>query len=53
MLLRKNHDVTFAANDAVAYTPCSRPHRKMGLTAILLKFSQINLKLMYIQKTGK
>ena len=41
MPLRKFHDVILAANDAVAYTPCSQPHRKLLLTGIL-KFSQIN-----------
>ena len=53
MPLRLSHDVTLAANAAVAYTPCSRPNRKLILTAILLKFSQINLKMIYIQKIGK
>ena len=46
MLLRKYHDVTLAANDAAAYTPCLRPHKKLKLTTILLKFSQSNLKIM-------
>ena len=53
MPLRLSHDVTLAANAAVAYTQCSRPNRKLILTAILLKFSQINLKMIYIQKIGK
>ena len=47
-----HHDVTFAGNDAAAYIPCLGPHRKLILTVILLKFSQINLKIMYI-KTEK
>ena len=41
--LRKNRDVALAANEASAYTPCSQPHRKLILTAMLLKFSQVNL----------
>ena len=53
MLLRKYHDMTFAANDDAAYTPCLWPHKKFILTAILLNISQINLKIMYIQKIGK
>ena len=43
----------FAANEASAYTQCSQPHRNFILTAIQLKFSQINLKMMAIQKIGK
>ena len=50
MLLRKCHDMILDANNTAAYTPCLWPHRKLILTAILLKFSQINLKMMYIQK---
>ena len=50
MSLRKYHDVTLAVNAAAAYTPCLRPHRKLILTAILLKISQINLQIMYFQK---
>ena len=42
--------VTLAANDDAAYTPCLRPHRKLILSAILLKISQINLKIICIQK---
>ena len=45
--------VTIAENDAAAYTPGLGPHRKLILTAILLKFSQTNLKIMYIQKIEK
>ena len=51
--LREHHDVTFAENDAAAYTQCLGFHRKMILTAILLKFSQTNLKIMYIKKKRK
>ena len=39
----KYHKVTLAENDAAAYTPCVQPHRKLIVTAILLKFSQTNL----------
>ena len=51
--LRKYRDVTLAANETSAFTPCSQPHRKLILSAMLLKFSQINLKMMVIQKIGK
>ena len=50
MSLHEHHDVTLAENDAAAYMPCLGPHKKLIFTAILLKFSQINLKIMYIQK---
>ena len=50
---REHHAVIFAENDAAAYTPCLGTHRKLILTAILLKFSQTNLKIMYIQKKEK
>ena len=53
MLLREHPDVTFAENDAAVYTPCLGPHRKLILTAILVNFSQTNLKVMYIQKIEK
>ena len=43
VLLCEHHDVTFAENDAAAYMQCLGPHRKLILTAILLKFSQTNL----------
>ena len=46
--LREHHYVPFAENGAAAYTPCLLPHGKLILTAILLKLSQINLKIMYI-----
>ena len=29
MSLRKDHEVTLAANDAAAYTPCLQTHRKL------------------------
>ena len=51
--LREQHGVTFAKNEAAAYTPCLGPNRKLILTAILLKFSQTNLKIMYIHKIEK
>ena len=51
--LRKYRNVTLVANEASAYTQCSQPHRKLKLTAMQLKFSRINLKMMAIQKMGK
>ena len=51
--LRQYHDVTLVANEASVYTPCSRPHRKLILTAMVLKFSQINIKIMAIRNIGK
>ena len=51
--LRKYCDVTLAANKTSAYTQCSQPHIKLILTAMQLKFSQINLKIMAIQKKEK
>ena len=46
--------VTLSANHAAIYiAPCSPSNRKLILTAMLLKFSQINLKMMDIQKVGK
>ena len=53
MPLCEYHAVTLVANDAAAYTPRLRSHRKLILTAILLKFSQINYKIMFIQKIEK
>ena len=53
MSLGKYHDMTLAANNAVAYTPCLGPYKKLILTAVLLKFSQINLKIIYIHKREK
>ena len=51
--LHEYFDVAFAKNGAAAYTPCLGPHRKLTLTAILLKFSQTNLKIIHIQKIEK
>ena len=51
--LREHHDVKFAENDTAANTLCLETHRKLILTAILLKFSQTNLKIMFIQKIEK
>ena len=53
MSLCKHHDVTFAENDPAAYTQYLGPQRKLSLTAILLKVSQTNLKIIYIQKKEK
>ena len=53
MSLRKYYKVTLTANDAAAYTPCSPPHKKLIWTAMLFKFSEINFKMMDIQKIGK
>ena len=51
--LRKYHDVTITANDTAAYTQCLRHHKKLILTTILLKISQINLKVLCIHKIQK
>ena len=51
--LHKYHDVIIAANNAAAHTPCLQSNRKLILTAILLKFSQIDLKMICIQKIEK
>ena len=53
MSLRKYHDVTIAINDAVPYTPCLESHKNLISTAIPLKISQINLKIIRIQKIEK
>ena len=53
VLLCEHPDVTFAENDIAAYTPCMGHHRKLILTAFSLKFSQTNLKIMFIQKIEK
>ena len=53
VLLRKHHDIKLAETDGAAYTPYLGPHRKLILTVILLKFSQINLKLVCIQTIEK
>ena len=50
MSLRKYHDVTLAINDAASYTLCLESHKKLISTAIPLKKSQFNLKIMYIQE---
>ena len=36
--LREYLDMTLAENEASAYTPCSRLHRKLILTTMVLKF---------------
>ena len=51
--LHEYNNVTFAENEAAAYTPRIGPHRKLILTDILLNFSQTNLKIIYIQKIEK
>ena len=51
--LCKYREVTHAANEPSAHTTYSRPHKKLILTAMPLKFSQINFKMMAIQKIGK
>ena len=51
--LRKYRDMTLAANETSAYTTSSQPHRKLILSAMQLKFLQINLKMMAIQKIEK
>ena len=53
MWLRKHHEVTIAKTDSDAYAPYLGPHRKLILTDILLKISQINLKVMCFQKIEK
>ena len=50
MSVRKYHDITLAENETGAYTPCLRPHKKLILTAIHLKFSQTNNKIVWIRK---
>ena len=51
--LRKHHDVTIAINDAAPFTPCLELLKNLISTAIPLKISQINLKIMHIQKKVK
>ena len=52
--LCKYHDPTIAINDAAPYTLCLEPHKKKLIsTAIPLKISQINLKIMHIQEIIK
>ena len=52
-IIRQYRVAMLAATDASAYAPCLRPRRKLILTAMLLKLSQINLKMMAIPKIGK
>ena len=53
MSLRKYHDVTIAMNDAAPYTSCLESHKNLISTAIPLKISQINLKIMHNQEITK
>ena len=53
MSLRKYHDVTIAINDAAPYTLCLESHKNLISTAIPLKISQIDLKIMYILEIEK
>ena len=53
MSLRKYHDVTIAINDAAPYTTCLESHKNLISTAIALKISQINLKIMHIWEIEK
>ena len=53
MSMRRYHDVTIAINDAAPYIPCSESHKNHISTAIPLKISQINLKIMHIQEIEK
>ena len=53
MSMRKYHDMTIAINDAAPYIPCLESHKNLISTAIPLKISQINLKIMHIQEIEK
>ena len=53
MSFRNYHDLTIAINDSAPYTPCLESHKNLIATAIPLKISQINLKIMHIQKIEK
>ena len=53
MSLHKYHDVAIALNDAAPYTPCWESYKNFISTAIPLKISQINLKIMYILEIEK
>ena len=53
MSLRKYHDVSIAMNDAAPYTPCLESHKNLISTAIALKISQINLKIMHLWEIEK
>ena len=51
--LCKYHDVKIAINDAAPYTLCLESHKNLISTAIPLKISQINLKIMHIHEIMK
>ena len=53
MSLGKYHDVTIVLNDAAPYKPCWESHKNLNSTAIPLKISQSNLKIMHIQEIEK
>ena len=53
MSMRKYHDMTIAINGAAPYIPCLESHKTLISTAIPLKISQINLKIMHIQEIEK
>ena len=53
MSLRKYLDATIAINDGASYTPCLESHKNLISTAIPLKISQINLKIMHIPEMEK
>ena len=53
MYLRKYHDVTIAINDAATFTQCLESYKNFISTAIPLKISEINLKIMHIQEIEK
>ena len=50
MSLHKCHDVPIVINDAAPYTSCLESHKYLISTAIPLKISQINLKIMHNQE---
>ena len=53
MFMRKYHDMTIAINDAAPYIQCLESHKNLNSTAIPLKISQINFKIMHIQEIEK
>ena len=53
MSMRKYNDVRIAMNHAAQYIPCLESHKNLISTAIPLKISQINLKIMHIQEIEK
>ena len=53
MSLRKYHDVNIAIVDTVPYTLRLESYKNLILTAIPLKISQINFKIMHIQEIEK